>query len=59
MKSCSSIKMLFCMSFLIEFNRRFKKDSTNLILNAVPLSRDITSLNNEWLNREVTEDKVT
>lgn len=45
--------MLFCMSFVIEFNSRFKKASTTAPYNTAPLSRDIISLDNEWLIREL------
>lgn len=41
-----------------EFTRRFGKDPNVTIRQAIPLSRDISRLNNECLTLEVTGDEI-
>lgn len=45
-------------NFSNKFNRRFKKDPTAVPHQTVPLSRDITKLDNECRTREATKDEI-
>lgn len=44
--------------FVNEFSRRFIKDLNALPQQAIPLSRDILTPDNEWLTKEATEDEI-
>lgn len=44
--------------FSTEFCRRFKRDLNVNICQPILLSRSISTSNNEWLTRDLTEDKV-
>lgn len=44
--------------FSNEFNRRFKKDSVIALHQAVPLSTDLSCLDEKWLTRDATEEKI-
>lgn len=44
--------------FTKEFTRKFKKDSQLMVHQTIPLSRDITVSDNEWLTTDATEREV-
>lgn len=44
--------------FSNDFCRKLKKEPSISILQTIPLSRDISTLDNEWLTRSVTKDEV-
>lgn len=44
--------------FSDEFCMRFKRDTNVNIHQAIPLSRDISTLDNEWLTREISDDEI-
>lgn len=40
------------------FHRSLRKDAGTLARLAIPLTRDITNMENEWLTRETTEEEI-
>lgn len=44
--------------FTNEFRRRFKRDPDTIPHQAIPLSRDISICDNEWLTRDATKDEL-
>lgn len=50
--------MLFCGFFLMNFAEDLKKILIVNTLQAFALSRDVFSLDNEWLTREITDAEV-
>lgn len=44
--------------FTNEFTKSFKKDPSTRAHQTVPISKDITTPNNDWLIREATEDEI-
>lgn len=48
----------FFFSFLKIFFRRLKKDHDLSLLQAIPLSKDVTDSDNNYLTREVLEEEL-
>lgn len=58
MESSMRTKMVSLQVFTSDFCRRFKRDPNLIPHQAIPMSRNISIANNEWLTRETSNEEI-